>query len=234
MKKRISQSFMLLAVVTSIFYTACEEEEGLNVTTDVENYVENAVITMEERAGCGKTGCYEFVFPLTISFPDESTAQVESYEDMRETIAAWKESNPDAEQRPELVFPLEVISEEGEAMTVSSSKELLALRRACRRAFRRKHHKGPKGPGRICYEVQFPLTVAFSDGSTAEASDRENLQQILRAWKADNPEAEERPEIQFPINVELEDGTIVTVESAEALKDLKDTCSVEAEEEGDA
>jgi len=225
MPKRIFQSFLILVALISVFLSACEQEEGLNVTTDVSNYVESAIVDMEERAGCGKTGCYEFVFPLTLSFPDESVAEVASYEDMRETIASWKESNPDAEQRPKLVFPLEIISEGGEAISVSSIQELRELRRECRRAFRAKYHKGPKGPGRACFEVQFPLTLVFPDGTTAEATDRRNVQELLRSWKVENPEVNDRPEIQFPINVELEDGTIVSVESAEALKELKNTCS---------
>lgn len=41
----------------------------------------------------------------------------------------------------------------------------------------------------------------------------------------DNQEKESRPKLAFPLAVEMEDGTTQTVDSADALKALKDSCS---------
>lgn len=228
MNKLLQFSF-LLALGAITLFTSCEKED-LNVTEDVEFYVNSSVFDLEERGNCGRFGCYEFVFPLSIQFPDSSTVEVEDYYNLRTTIRDWKEANPNTEERPVLAFPLEVMDNEGLIISVASRAELARLRIECRKEFfqKRRDRRG-KHLGGVCFKPVFPLSVSFPDGNTFSADSPRALKQEVRSWRQDNRGSEERPSIVFPIQVEYEDGTIVDVASREEFKALRDTCS---EDEG--
>lgn len=217
MTQSIVKFSWIFVVAFAAFFTSCERDNALTDTV-IENFTNTSIEAMERGGNLGRRGCFEFVFPISIAFPDGTTAEVGSYEELKETIRTWKENNPDAEERPHLVFPLEVVNPEGEVISVADFQELRALARECR----------PNGPGgghgRHCFKPVFPLSIAFPDGTTAEAEDRRALKQLVREWKQNNPDAEERPQFVFPVDVEMEDGTIVTVNSAEELQALKEEC----------
>lgn len=215
----------LIAVALSLpfLFSSCEKAETLSSEETIE-YTNQAIFEIQERSGCGRGGCYEFVFPITIEFPDGTTASAEDYEGLRTIIIDWKEANPDAEDRPSLSFPLEVISEDGDVITIDSRLELLRVRHACRRHFGRHPHHGR---GERCFRLVYPVTITFPNGSTEEVGSRRILKLVVRAWRHTHPDAEERPHLTFPIQVEMRDGTIVDVENKEALRELKDSCSDE-------
>ena len=60
------------------------------------------------------------------------------------------------------------------------------------------------------------------DGSTITVSNEEDWDAI-KDWYEANPDSEEKPELQFPVNVEFDD-EIVTVNSEEELRELKQEC----------
>ena len=171
---------------------------------------------MQRQGNCGRFGCYEFVFPVTINFPDETTTEVEDYMEMREALKAFREANPEADERPELAFPLEVMAEDGTVISVSSRAELHELRMECRREFFENH--GPRGHRfrghGFCFRLIYPVTIIFPDGITEVVDGPWALKYELRDWKRDNPDSEERPALQYPLTVKLEDGTEVTVGNA--------------------
>lgn len=224
LKNLMKLTWMLAAVAAlSLFFTACEKQ-NVTSSTEVDNYTDLAMFEMQERAGCGERGCFEFVFPLTIIFPDATEVEVDDYEALRDAIHTWKTDNPDATERPTLAFPIEVVSQDGEVISVADSAALMQLRQRCRRNF------GPHRPGhggKHCFHLVFPLDVAFPDGTTATAATPRELQQLLREWRRNNQDAESRPELVFPLTVEMQDGSQVQVDSKEALQELKDTCSSE-------
>ncbi|MCB0665822.1 MAG: hypothetical protein KDC80_08380 [Saprospiraceae bacterium] len=224
MISQIAKKTWMFALMILAVFSACNKDDSLS-TDDVENYVDEVVFDMQREGNCGKFGCYEFVFPITIQFEDGTTVDVEDYAGLRETLRTYREENPDG-ARPTLAYPLEVMTEEGEVITVASQEELHELRVQCRRDFFNSHgHRGHRFRGMFCFTLNFPLSVALPDGTTAEVADRMELKETLRTWKADNPDSEERPELVFPITVTMEDGTEVTVESKEALVELKESCS---------
>jgi len=228
MNKLLQFSF-LLALGAITLFSSCEKED-LNVTEDVEFYVNSSVFDIEERGNCGRFGCYSFVFPISIQFPDSSVVEVEDYENLRTTIRDWKEANPDVENRPHLAFPLEVMDEEGTIISVESRADLRKLRIECRREFfKERRDKRGKHLGGDCFRPVFPLNIALPDGNTITATDRRDLQQKTRRWKANNPNAEERPALAFPIQVEYRDGTIVDVASREDLKALREDCAEDSD-----
>ena len=217
MKKSILKMLIAPMFMLALFsLTSCDKEEVTN-ETEVENFTLASVDVVQRSAGCGKHGCFEFVFPITVSLPDSTTISADSYEALRTAIKDWKEANPDATERPTLVFPIELITDEGETLTVSTQEELKDLRSACRQNAR-------GGRGNACFEIVFPISVEFPDATVVTYEDRAALKTGLRAWKQNNPDADEKPRLVFPITVELEDERQVEVASKEDLQTLKSEC----------
>ena len=128
MKNRIIKfCFLVFAgFLTASLITSCSDSESEAVS--IENFVGEAVFGLGAEGKIGRRGCYEFVFPITIEFPDGTSASVEDYETLKSTVRAWKEDNPEAEERPMLAYPIELMTEEGELISVESKEELRELR----------------------------------------------------------------------------------------------------------
>ncbi len=214
---------MFLAFFSLSFFTSCDKTS--TTEDEVEAYVDQALLSVAESASSGADGCYELVLPVTILFVDGTSTEVASIDDMKTAFRTWKENNPDAtkEDRPQLVLPVDFIDEEGTIISVSTQEELRALRVACKKE--RGSKKGKRGNKECsCFDIVFPISIAFPDGTSAEVADRAAFKSTVREWKANNPDATERPELVFPITVELEDGTTVEANSVEELKALKEAC----------
>ena len=225
MLKLILKNFWAVAVLAMVFTTACNKADELISEETTEEFVDSALFTLQEQGNLGKYGCYELVFPITVEFPDGTSATANDYEELGTAIKEWKEANQDVEDRPSFVFPIEVVSEDGEVISVADQEELKALKAECGKGYFGKHGpRGHRGKCNACFEIVFPIDISFPDGTTAEAADRMALKTLIREWKENNPDVEERPEIVFPIDVEMEDGTIVTVNDLEELKALKESC----------
>ncbi|MDX1942417.1 MAG: hypothetical protein SFU99_17770 [Saprospiraceae bacterium] len=227
MTKNVLKFSWMILIGISALMSACTEEDATN-SQDLEAYANAMILGMQDSTGVGRGYCYELVFPVTIAFPDSTTAEVDSYEALATALKNWREANPESEGHPTLVLPFDVISMDDEIITIATLDELKALRRLCH--FGRPHRPGHGRPGGgghgncACFEIVFPITIAFPDGTTAAAADQNALKTLIRAWRQANPGSTERPEIAFPITVTLEDGSTTTVESKEALQELKESC----------
>ena len=213
-----------MALVAGVFFVGCQEEES---AADVENYVLQSTYEIDERSGTGMAGCYELVFPVTLQFPDSTTQEVASYEEMKQAIRDWFEANnvqPRPHHRPFLAFPYDVITADGELITVSNIEELRDLRRACIAAGFGPNHNGHLGKDRHCFKPVFPFTLEFPDGTLVTVTTPQELKQAIRTWKEANPGSQERPQFVFPITVQLRDGTQVVINTAEELAALKQEC----------
>ena len=73
-----------------------------------------------------------------------------------------------------------------------------------------------------CFDLSLPVSYTMPDGSTITVSNEEDWDAI-KDWYEANPDLEEKPELQFPVNVEFDD-EIVTVNSEEELRELKQEC----------
>lgn len=213
--------FSLLALIFSgMFVVSCTD--STESPDSVEDYVEKSIFEMDRSVNAGRKGCFELVFPLSINFPDETQEEVESYEELKAAIQAWKEANPDAETRPTLAFPIEVIDKNGDIISVDNKEELVALKIECRREWYNNH--GPNGHhGDACFRLVYPLTIVFPNGNTLEVENRRQLKTAIRVWKHNNPNADVRPMLQFPIQVK-QDGEIIDVDTKEELIALKEAC----------
>jgi len=75
-----------------------------------------------------------------------------------------------------------------------------------------------------CYEFIFPININFEDGSTAELADYSSLRIVLKTWRENNPERENRPTLSFPVEVMAEDGSVISVADEEELRSLRSEC----------
>ena len=223
MFKNLLKINALVAILLVGLMTSCSKEEDNG--TLVDNYVTNSTYELQKKFKIGKAGCFELVFPVSVAFPDSTTAEVDSYENLKETVKAWKEANMDVEGRPSLVYPVEILDDEGEVITIESAEALKEVVKECIQDFRdgpRDHHR--RGKFRACFDLVFPITINFPDGTTAEVEDYKSIKMAVREWKQNNPDAEERPQIDFPIQIVYEDGSVEDIASVEELKAAKQAC----------
>ena len=224
MKKINFFGWMILAALM-ITFTSCNRDDADLI--DVDSFTDSTVERLQNGA-IGKNHCLEFIFPISIQFIDESTAEVSSYEDLHETVRAWFEANDvekSKENRPQLIFPIQVMNNDGEIIDVASQEELRELRSECPK---RGKCKGKKGKGFKCFSLVFPVTVNIG-GTESEFEDKESLRAAIKAYKEEAGEEAERPTLVFPITVGYDDGSQVEVGSQEELQALKEACQ---EEEG--
>ena len=169
--------------------------------------------------------CFELVFPITFDMPDGSAITVASNDrDGWVEIKSWYDSNPGADQRPTMQYPV-VIFYEDESITLSSAEELRGAYSRC--------HSGRDGNEwgrkRECFDLVYPVTFTLPDGSSMDVvNDEENGWDELKNWYDENPGYEEvMPELNFPVDIvyaiETGDST-VTIDTEEEMYLAKREC----------
>ncbi|MBK9336797.1 MAG: hypothetical protein IPM98_09490 [Lewinellaceae bacterium] len=220
--------FLLPAFALVALLFSCTKTDELTV----DEAVDQALYGVQERGGMGRYGCYELVFPVAIELPNGTTVEADSYDAIKQQLRTYFEANSDSRRlrrgvRPHLnfVFPISVVSEDGDLIAVESEETLQRLRAECAGTFGSHDPRGHGQHGLSCFEVVFPITIEFPDGTTAEAGDRQAVHQLLRVWMQNNPGVPARPKVTFPLTVKMaDDGSLVTVDSPEALRRLKADC----------
>ena len=77
--------------------------------------------------------------PFTFTMPDGSSITIEKEED-HEKIEEWYKNNPDSKERPDLVFPVDIIvenktkegEEETKVITINNEEEMISVMMKCR------------------------------------------------------------------------------------------------------
>ena len=201
-------------------------EEVTNNLTDAEldEYTYEAIDRMQETGNLGRHGCAEIVFPISVQLGD-NVREINDYRELFRLIRAWRENHPDAPIHPTIVLPINVINQDGEIISLETPEQLRRLRLACDRPHVRPGDRpGGHHHGRACFTLNYPLTLVFPDGTFEDAVDRQELRQILRTWRQDNPDSDERPMVSFPLEVTMDDGEVVVLNSYEELRALKEEC----------
>lgn len=238
----------LVALGSLTWFSSCSDDSDTGTDVEsVENYVSQAVYSLQTEVNAGKMGCYEFVFPVTINFPDGNTSTADSYASLKEQIRSWIKDNAESiglpprdsirgkcevreilkdAQLPKIAFPVDVLAEDGTVITVDTKEALIELKKACRKDFyggkgRHCHDKGDQ-----CFKLVFPITVEFPDGTIVTAASKSTLKEIIRAWhkRTDRPN-HVHPKLVFPLTIEFEDGTKKVVDSQDALKAERKACA---------
>jgi len=175
----------------------------------------------ELRETCGelwsKWKCFKMVFPLEVAIPNAAmdTVTFQSARGLRKAIQRWKENHPSTDERPTIVYPIEIELANGETKTVNNREELAQFMDRCQDIFGK----------RKCFKLNYPATIVFADESKVEVEDRDQLHEVLADWKMNNPDAEERPVLAYPYDVTLKNGNIATIDSDEAKERLHNHCN---------
>jgi len=161
--------------------------------------------------------CFNFNYPVTVQFPDESIFTADSKEDLKAAIQAWREANPGIHKRPHLVYPVSLTMKDGTVLTINSTEEMRDVIRECARRWRHV---------RIwtCVDLIYPVTLELPDETTLVVNSKEELKDAIAAWRENNTDMEGRPHIQFPFDVQLKNGEIITINNLDELKDLIKQC----------
>lgn len=226
--------FLLPAIAILAMFAACNKESDTLTTDEAVDY---SLYSVQDRGGMGRLGCFELVFPVTFNLPDGTPTTVNSYDELKTALRTYFQANgggtrPNGTRpfggRPKIdfVYPIQVISKDGEVIDVADEAALLALRVECAGTFGNHGWQGHGNGPLSCFEFIFPITVEFPDGSTQSIADRAALRLAIRTWHQANPGATERPHLTFPITVKMtDDGTEVVVNSREELRALKEGCN---------
>lgn len=209
------KSLFLVAVLFSFFAVGCQKDDNVS---DVENYTNGLVDELQERSGCGMARCYELVFPISIAFPDNTTAAIDSMGALKTAIKDWRTANPDVKGKTEFVFPITVIEEDGTIITVDDNAGLREIAMECRREI-----KGGHGRGEHCFKIDFPFSVQKADGTVVVIESAADLPKPGNHMGG-MPHGNVRPMLVFPVTVTLNDGTSQVVNSKEELMALKASC----------
>ncbi len=79
---------------------------------------------------------------------------------------------------------------------------------------------GPTG----CFEIVYPISIEFPDGTFASANSMEEAKEAARLWKENNPDVEGRPSLAYPIELIQEDGSLISIESRTDLREVIKEC----------
>jgi len=221
MLNRIFKFTTLAALALVFVMTSCQKENLEEFTT--ENFTEQSERGGKkgERGGKGKKGgkCFTPVYPITINFPDGTSATVADKDEAKAAKAEYKAANPDATERPTIAMPFDVLLKDSSVLTIASEEDLAALKETC-------GDRGGRGKrSGNCFKPVFPITINFPDGTSTTVADKDEVKAAKAEYKAANPDATERPSIAMPFDVMLKDSTVVTITSEEDLAALKETCS---------
>lgn len=157
--------------------------------------------------------CFEFVFPIDLIMPDNTSITLNSKEDWS-LKKDWYEANPDVTERPELVYPVDVTLEDGTVQTLIDSDELNAVKDSCR--------KGKDK--RKCFKLVLPVSFTMADASVIDVAVRKDFK-LLREWCKANPDNTVKPVLNFPVDITYRDGTTATINDETEYAAAKEACN---------
>jgi len=213
----------------TLLLTSCSEDASVFDLEDTENFVDDsfaAEFGSDFNSERGGAKCLELVYPVTVVFPDDTSVEVADAEAQKDTIKGWIAANGRDAGKPALEYPVEVITADGETVSVDSRDAMKELLSEC------KGNRGGKGDGRRggkpglgkCLDLVYPVTILFPDGTSVEVADAEAQKDTIRGYIRANGKDGGKPELQFPVDVTNEDGETTTAASADELKELAMAC----------
>lgn len=89
-------------------------------------------------------------------------------------------------------------------------------------------HEGLRDSSDRCFELIFPITLVYPNGTTKSIGSVDSFKIAIKAWHQANPGKNGgRPQIQLPFSVKQKDGTVVTIATDADRKSLVETCHTE-------
>lgn len=193
---------------TAVTVTSEEEFEEIIISCfDDENWEDNED-DFEE--------CFTYVYPLNVTLPDGSIEVANNEDELWGVFENWFESTFDdstSTDFPEITYPFDVELADGSTQTITNEDDFGTVIDNC---FGEEFED--------CFVINFPITVAFPDGSLTVVNSMEEGEQAYESWFESNPESEEEPVVVYPITITLDDGTTQTINTEEELCAAFEAC----------
>ncbi|MDF1694924.1 MAG: hypothetical protein P1U56_03795 [Saprospiraceae bacterium] len=202
---------LLLICICFILFSSCNNE-----SIDSNVFDDNEIMLREGNLRDTKD-CFRLKFPIEITLPDQSSLTANNEEDLRDQLKSWYALNPDIKERPSLNYPVIVIFEGDKSKRIKSSEQMMRLRKYC------KEKAGKER--KVCFRMVFPLNYLMPDGTTITIDNEEGSKSQIKEWYANNPDAEEKPELVYPVDVKVKGGQVITINDEDQMIQLKKRCS---------
>ncbi len=161
--------------------------------------------------------CFYFIYPLTVVLPDGTTGVADDEDGFEMIIKDWYAANEESEEKPTFQYPIQIKVDE-EVVDINSDEELDAAFEGC-------YDKDEFEDYEDCFTLNFPVDIAYPDGTTATADSDETLEDLVKTWYEANEDSEEDIDLVYPVMVTMEeDGSVATVEDKEGFEVLKEGC----------
>ena len=196
------------------------------VDVDSEEALERFITEHCEREeGEDHWDCFEFVYPISFTMPDGSTISGENEEALDELIEDWYVNNGESDQRPQLVYPVQIIIGD-QLFDVNSDAALESIiTEHCEREEGGDHWD--------CYEFVYPISYTMPDGSTISGDSEDALDRQIRDWYNENGESDIRPQLIYPIEIIFGDRLIDINSDEEFERFITEHCERDEEQEFD-
>jgi len=186
----------------------------------------------DDWEGFGK--CFEIVYPIQLSFPDATIMDVNSDDELYTALDTWFKANPESEEEPLPVFPINVILKDGTTKSIDSEEGIEELEKDCYGDYgdwEGEWEEDEWEDFEECYSIVYPIQVTNPDGMVQTYNSDEELYTGLDDWYTANPDSDEDPMPVYPVEVLLEDGTTQTINNDEEGEALEESCYGEFDED---
>ena len=207
----------------------CEDLENLSFPTDIE-LPDGTIVTVNNEEELWEVldqwyeengeeeenheDCFTFLFPIQIQYPGGDIISYDNEEALYTGIDDWFENNPESLDEPLPVYPISVQLKDSTILVINNEEEEIALWEECYGSIDEK----------LCFEIQYPVSLLYPDSSTLEVSNEEELEMAIDAFYEENPDTETDIDLLYPIDILLSDGTLQTINDADELDAAIDSC----------
>ena len=218
MMKVIKLGFCTL--ILSLMLTSCEDEGllgGLVGDNDNNNESFFGLFAENDDDDSLDISCVEFVYPLTLTFPDGTTSTVNNEGELEQAINTATSTG----DFPTINFPIQVIGDNELPVSVADEEALCELFEECFE----EEEDCECGEEDECFEINYPITIVLPDGSNVTVNDDEALENAIDDYYDLNPNDSGDVTLIYPITVTMfEDSSTVVINNDDDLDDLLEDC----------
>lgn len=111
-----------------------EESVTVNDKDELKNvYLECRYDKLKERNEIHRQKCFDLVYPIFFIMPDGSSLSINNNENGWDNIKTWYQENAGFnEEKPEFQYPVDVVAQDDQILTINSEAEMIELKKECR------------------------------------------------------------------------------------------------------
>ncbi len=158
--------------------------------------------------------CFEFAYPIRVVLPGGNNIEVNSDDELIDTVEDWYDANPTSDEDPTLDYPVDAVLDDGTPVTINNDDDLEALFENC----------DDDGSIEDCFTFDFPLELVFPDSSIVAINSLDEGETVVEDWYDANPTVDEDVTFVFPFDVILTDDTLQTINNEQEFEDLIEDC----------